>query len=747
MTRLIFSLFALTFAMAASAQTTTVWEIGKYDQSTLEFSAMPSKQVDYTVGKSDWAKDWPGVERPGSVYEIHFNLSSPPRGVFSLKISTLIAYHRVPALQIQLNGHKGIYYLHPKSLYLADQQYRAGDVLTITVPAQYMNMGDNTLTMEAVDAEAGSSASTAPSGSLVYDFISLTDDAKGKYTGGLVEENVIPTIFYRNENGHLFELVDAYLRFSHGNHVGHATLTINGKHMNADVPGRSDFGEECVEFAVPEWKGTAVARLELAGGTKRRIELSLTAARKWTVFLAPQTHLDIGFTDYQAVIAQNQADTLLDAAQLIKTYPDFRFATDGSWNLQQLLATKSEAQQDEVLDLIRNGKLEVPVNYVNLLTGNASLETLYRSLYYSKALSNRYHLPFTHATTTDVPTYTGSYPSVLASAGIKYWAVGGNADRAPILVDEHWNEKSPFWWEGPDGGKVLFWYARFYAQIAQFLTPTPREVNIREVLPLFIDQYDKADYKPDAVLMYGARGENVVLQSELATFATTWNRSYAFPRLQYATFTDFFSYINQQYGSVLPTYKGNMGPYWEDGIGSDAYYAAIDRDGQSAALTAEIVGTVSHLADPNVHPPKAELDSGWNNILLFNEHTWGALNSVAAPETDEAVRQLAVKDDYATQARLEFADVRDRAMSELVQHIHVLPRSLVVFNALNWKRDALIEVDLGENQELFDLSTHEVVPFQVVSEKDSLFALRFLARDLPPVGYKCFQIRTALGSG
>jgi len=51
----------------------------------------------------------------------------------------------------------------------------------------------------------------------------------------------------------------------------------------------------------------------------------------------------------------------------------------------------------------------MPAQYCNLLTGYASLETLYRSLYEAKELARRYGLPFEYANITDVPTYSGSY--------------------------------------------------------------------------------------------------------------------------------------------------------------------------------------------------------------------------------------------------------------------------------------------------------------------------------------------------
>ncbi|MBV9038254.1 MAG: hypothetical protein JO182_27440, partial [Acidobacteriaceae bacterium] len=67
------------------------------------------------------------------------------------------------------------------------------------------------------------------------------------------------------------------------------------------------------------------------------------------------------------------------------------------------------------------------------------------------------HLPYEYANMTDVPIYSGNYPSVLASSGVKYW-VAANNDRVPIFYFKQWNEQLPFWWEGPDGKRVLFWY-------------------------------------------------------------------------------------------------------------------------------------------------------------------------------------------------------------------------------------------------------------------------------------------------
>jgi alpha-mannosidase len=732
------TLLVSTSFLPAVCQPKTLWEIGKYDQSAEEFKAAQSDHVVYQIGKSDWARDWPRWQRTGSTYEIQFNLDAAPQGAYLLKISLVTGYLGTPDMQVEINGHKGIYYVRSKPIYTANSA-----LLSIELPTKYMAKGENSVILSPVNAQVANAGSDAAVESIRYDFIGMTNDPHAKHSQGDLGAEVVPTVFYQQKEGKLVELVDAYLRFGQKNPIGSAVLTLNGKSYNTEVAARNDFGEERVEFEVSEWQGTATATLNVTAGMQRNFNLPLTAERKWTLFIVPHTHVDIGYTDYQGKVAENQAETLVEAADLIKKYPDFRFATDGSWNLQQLMETRPQLERDEILGLIRSHKIGVPADYFNLLTGYASLETLYRSLYYTKRLAREYNLPFDYASTTDVPSYTGAYPSVLASAGVKYWAVGANQDRAPVLTHELWNEKSPFWWEGPDGKKVLFWYSWGYAQIGRFFTLNPTNELIHEALPQLFASYDRPAYKPDAVLMYGAQDENTDLHSQLATFATAWDQSYAYPKLQYSTFADFFNYVDQRFGAQLPTRKGDMGPYWEDGIGSDSSFATVDRQNQSDALSSEIVSTVAHVMNPMFHQPKAETEDAWNNILLFAEHTWGAGNSISQPDSSEAVKQLAAKDNYATQAHFELEDITNRSLYQLAHQIQVPGRTIVVFNGLNWKRDALIETDLRKVEELVDLTTHQKVPVEVLSDRENFFHVRFLASDLPSVGYKCFQVRTA----
>src|SRR6185437_12942865 len=94
-----------------------IWQIGEWNQSPVEFSDHArGAPLDYQVGKSNWKTDWPGAQEVKQPFKITFSLESV-RGTYTLKIGTLIDRPLVPALQVDVNGHAGLFFLHPKLSY------------------------------------------------------------------------------------------------------------------------------------------------------------------------------------------------------------------------------------------------------------------------------------------------------------------------------------------------------------------------------------------------------------------------------------------------------------------------------------------------------------------------------------------------------------------------------------------------------------------------------------------------------
>ena len=132
----------LCFSQHAVGASQVVWQIGKFDRSSVEFTrhnapalkpgaAQAQNDLVYVVGKNKAETDWPNFQ-PGTAngkagfrshpYAIQFDLPSSPRGLYTLKVALLVESARVARLEVAINGHRALYFQHPVL------DYSGGDV-------------------------------------------------------------------------------------------------------------------------------------------------------------------------------------------------------------------------------------------------------------------------------------------------------------------------------------------------------------------------------------------------------------------------------------------------------------------------------------------------------------------------------------------------------------------------------------------------------------------------------------------
>ena len=223
---------------------------------------------------------------------------------------------------------------------------------------------------------------------------------------------------------------------------------------------------------------------------------------------------------------------------MIGKHPDFRYSPDAFWSVEQFMRGRSKEQDQKMFDLVAQKKLFVPAQFASNATGFPSLEDTIRSLYPSYQFHLKHGGDFDYANITDVPSCSWSYASVMAAAGLKYFVDASDNWRAPIILFGKINERSPFWWEGPDGGRILMWVSRHYIQASSLFGLPPQIDAGRDSLPLFLQAYDRPDYKSDGVIVYGTQVENTDLFPQQAMLASEWNKAYAFPKLRFSGFSE-----------------------------------------------------------------------------------------------------------------------------------------------------------------------------------------------------------------
>ncbi len=747
------ALFGLLATSSMPAAESAVWQIGTFNQSSEEFNnqapaGSPNYNPVFTVGKST-VKDWP-AHQPGSEnkaeglrphpFTILFDLPSKPKGQYSLTISALLYDPRVPHMEVSINGKKGAFYFPRKlSYYPGDSDFwspiYSGGEMNIALPDAALRAGENKLVLTALD-----NPKDGPGDSwLIYDALRLAHSSKAKSFSPQV--TLKPTVYYIRKAGNLEEVVRVTANLDRRVSRGTVRLTVSGQHYEASLSSAPDFGEQRFEFLVPALSAPAPAELTLhANGKTVSREVTFQPERKWKLFVVPHAHLDVGFTDYRGKVFEvhdRNLDTLL---RLLPEHPNMRWTIDGNLIVQHYFATRKPSAQQAFLNLVREDKIGVPAQDANVLTGYASLEELIRSTFYGYRLHEKDGIPFDYVNITDVPSYTWSYPSILHSLGIRYFAAASNNDRAPILLWGKWNTKSPFWWEGPDGSKVLMSYSRQYLQLS-FICQLPAQVAAcRQSLPTFLQAYDRPSYKPDAALIFGTQVENTAYVPGDAEFVKKWNATYAYPKMIVSTFPDYFHYIDKHFGNELPTVSGDGGPYWEDGVGTDARYAAIDRIDQQRALSAEKLSTLGTYVQKDVVGEQEQIRKMWQDLILYAEHTFTSWGGYSRPNSDETRRQTFSKDQFVVNSRQEIRSIVDQSLSQLADQIHMPAPSIVVFNPLSWTRSGFVETDLNDHTQIEEYPDMKVVPFEILRHGNGYNHIRFLAHDVPSMGYVCYKL-------
>src|SRR5260370_8161232 len=142
---------------------------------------------------------------------------------------------------------------------------------------------------------------------------------------------------------------------------------------------------------------------------------------------------------------------------------------------------------------------------------------------------------------------------MLADAGIIGFALGSNQHRGMLLQTSSINKESRFYWEGPDGRRVMAWFARSYSQLMHLRGRGAVE-DMRGTIPQFLARYMRHDYPVDAVYVYGLGTDNEDVRSGEASTIAQWNEAYAYPKLVTATAGDYYNHLTNHFAANLPAF-------------------------------------------------------------------------------------------------------------------------------------------------------------------------------------------------
>ena len=446
------------------------------------------------------------------------------------------------------------------------------------------------------------------------------------------------------------------------------------------------------------------------------------------IYLLSHTHNDIGYTDLQPNVEKKQWWNLEEALRLIdktKEYPadsKYKWNMEILWPLESYLQQATQEKRDQVITAIRNGSIGLNALFVNPLTGLATAPEMGHFTDYARRFTRDYGIPITTAAVSDVPGFTWGMVPMLAQSGVKYFASApNNGDRIGYIIEQLGDK--PFYWNSQSGKeKILFWVAG--SSYSSFHEGSLGNLGPEKIMKL-VRRLDQQGYPYEMYYLPYTLGDNGSPDSTLSDVVRDWNEKYVTPHLVISTHREMFEKFEEQYGKTLPTLKGDLTPYWEDGAASTAFETALNRHVVDHLTESEALWS---RCKPESFPDSA-FYSAWREVVLWDEHTWGADKSVTDPDDPGVIGQWNIKKGYVLRADSLSGVLRGKVIGRPGPGKR--RTAIDVFNTNSWPRTDMIF--LSKEQSGIGDRVTDVNGKQIPSQRLRTGELAVLVRDVPPI--------------
>ncbi|AOW10272.1 glycoside hydrolase family 38 N-terminal domain-containing protein [Flavobacterium gilvum] len=460
--------------------------------------------------------------------------------------------------------------------------------------------------------------------------------------------------------------------------------------------------------------------------------------------LIHHAHTDIGYSHIQPDVIKIHNKNIVDALEMIektKSYPaeaKFKWNVESLWAVENFLKVATPAQKEKFVAAVKNGDIFLSALYANLLTGMSEPEEMFHYTEYANKLRKEFGFKINGAMISDIPGFAWSTVTALSKGGVKYFSIGSNfmgldhpylGDRAGHFL-KNWGDK-PVWWTSPSGQeKVLFWAgAKGYSSWHGMKPGDIYERGAKKIAD-YLNELTANNYPYDMVQWrFNIVADNGPIEPNISDFVKNWNEKYASPKLVLNTTENLFEAFEKKYGDKIPTVKGDMTPYWEDGAISSAEEEGITRKN---SLRLQQLTTLYTMLDSKKYD-QHNFYEAWRNILLFHEHTWGAHNSTTEPDVPFVTEQWRIKRQYMLDGDAQINALEKNLFESLSNS---QSKKIAVFNTCSWNRTGLVIVESAIEGKSVKDEKGNILPLQKLS--NGKYA--FIAKDVPAFGTATFEI-------
>jgi len=396
-----------------------------------------------------------------------------------------------------------------------------------------------------------------------------------------------------------------------------------------------------------------------------------------------KTHLDVGFTDYAAVVLDHYFKQYIPAAlrvakELRESGREERFIwTTGSFLIYEFLERADADQRKMMEEGILNGDIAWHALPFTTHTELMDADLFRFGLSLSQELDKRFGKTTIAAKMTDVPGHTRAIIPLLAKAGVEFLHIGVNPSSTVPQVPPL------FRWQSPEGKEIVVMYESGYGSA------------------FVIDGIEDS-------LAFGHTGDNLGPQSAEQVLGVYHELQRQFPaaRLFASTLDAFALKLRPVHGS-LPVVTQEIGDSWIHGVGTDPI--KVSRFKELSRLRQRWLKDSPALADDR------RFKTFSRRLLMVPEHTWGVDEKMfLADHAHYSKQEFSARRNQPNYLKFQGSWVEKRAYpDEAIQALEDLPQAQQAHQTLLALRPAQPDLNGWQPYPLNGQSTQTPAAWQV----------------------------------
>jgi alpha-mannosidase len=451
--------------------------------------------------------------------------------------------------------------------------------------------------------------------------------------------------------------------------------------------------------------------------------------KQFTVRLVGNAHIDMAWLWPWTETVEVVRDTFGTALQLMDEYPHFTY-TQSSVQDYEWLRDKYPAEFSEIQKRVKEGRWELVGGMwvepdLNMPDGESMVRQL---LVGTRFFHKEFGVDVNVGWNPDTFGYTWQLPQIYKKSGFDTF----------VTQKMSWNDTTVFpyklfWWQSPDGSKVLTYFPHTY-------NGTTEPVGLANDIAVYVP----STHFPEIMQLYGVgdHGGGPTRQ-ELDEAVRLENPSTVFPKAEFSTARGFFDDVEKSLNSgdlKLPVWNNEL--YLEDHRGCYTTQSETKKQiryNEEQLQNAEKFAALSFLTTKQPYS-NAEFEGIWKKVLFDDFHDVMPGSGVGNNYV-EALRNL-------NEASLESGKILDTSLDNLTSRIDTRGAGVpfVVFNPLSWERTEPVTVDVhtpasGEELEAVD-ATGKPLLSQVISTDSGTqrTKLQVMVKGVPSLGYAVIHV-------